>query len=299
MAKLIKVGIVGLDTSHSIEFTRIMQAPDCPREDKVRGMRVVACTRFETPFQDAAGLDQRQEQMEEWGVRVTESVKETVEGVDAIMIEINDPAPHLKYFKQVAALGKPVFIDKPLAGTVRDGRAILRLAKEHKTRVMSGSSLRFCRELLDGLKQVGDPDWVNVHGMLGTAPTGDSLVWYGVHAFEMLERAMGPGARRVTAHETGSGVVSVVEYDGGRQGVVETQRRNYAYGGRLQVGGTAVPFLNTRGPYPPQVAAMRRFFAGGEPEGTLENAFEVLAMMVAARKSIETGRPAPVPKGIA
>ena len=74
MSKDIRVAIVGLDTSHSIEFTRRMQAPDCPENQKVTGLRAVSCLRFETPFQDKDGLDGRQKQLEEWGVKVSENL---------------------------------------------------------------------------------------------------------------------------------------------------------------------------------------------------------------------------------
>lgn len=72
MAHEIKIAIVGLDTSHSIEFTKRLQAPDCPAEMRVPNMKVVSCLRFETPFQNKEGLDARQAQLESWGVKVTE-----------------------------------------------------------------------------------------------------------------------------------------------------------------------------------------------------------------------------------
>ena len=63
MAKELKVGIIGLDTSHTIEFTKRFQAPDCPKEDKVGGVKVVAAMRFDSPFQKKEGLDERQKQL--------------------------------------------------------------------------------------------------------------------------------------------------------------------------------------------------------------------------------------------
>ena len=41
MKKEIKVAIIGLDTSHSVEFPRRMQAPDCPEKNKVEGLKAV------------------------------------------------------------------------------------------------------------------------------------------------------------------------------------------------------------------------------------------------------------------
>ena len=100
MKEEIRVAIIGLDTSHSVEFPRRMQAPDCPEKNRVEGLRAVTCLRFETPFTNKQVLDERQKQLEAWGVKVTEDFDEAVSDCDAIMIEINDPAYHLEYFKK-------------------------------------------------------------------------------------------------------------------------------------------------------------------------------------------------------
>ena len=128
MAHELKIAIIGLDSSHSIEFARRMQAPDCPQDQRVAGMRALSCLRFETPFQDRQGLDERQAQLEFWGVRVTEDFDEAVADCDALFIVINDPQYHLEYFTRAAALGKPLFLDKPLADTVENGRQMCALA---------------------------------------------------------------------------------------------------------------------------------------------------------------------------
>lgn len=296
---MIKIAIIGLDTSHSIEFPRRMQAPDCPKDQLVSGLRAVTCLRFSTPFQDKKGLDGRQCQLETWGVNVTTNFDEAIEGCDAIMLEINDGSYHLPYFRKVAALGKPVFLDKPLASTLADGRGILRLAKKHGTRVWSGSSIPFCPDVSRAVSQVPDIRVGQTFGALGMAPAGDSLIWYGVHTFEMLQRIMGPGPKSVQALETRTGIVSVIEYENGRRGLAEALRGFYAYGGRVQglVGNAqkVVPFVcDTRYGYRDILREIKAFFAGGHAPVDMTTTFEGLAMMVAARKSIETGRPAKI-----
>jgi len=292
MSDVLRVALIGLDTSHSVEFARRMNAPepDCPAEQHVDGMRAVTCLRFETPFQDAAGLDKRQAQLEAWGVRVTEDFDEAVQDCDAIMIEINDPAYHREYFEKVAPLGKPVFLDKPLAGTLEDGRAVVRLAREYNVRVWSGSSLPFTDAVVEAAAKVPNPTAVHCFGAMGTAPAGDSLVWYGVHAFEMLLRLAGPGARRVWAVEDDSGVVAVIAYGEGRRGVVETVRGLWHYGGRVQSREGCAPFLvDMSTAYRNLLLQVRDFFRGGPAPVPLERTFEGLAIMIAARRSIESG----------
>ena len=294
---MIKVAVIGLDTSHSIEFPRRMQAPDCPKDQRVSGLRAVSCLRFKTPFQDDAGLDKRQAQLEAWGVKVTTDFDEAVEKCDAIMLEINDGSFHLPYFKKVANLGKPVFLDKPLASSLADGRAIVRLAAKHRTLVWSGSSLPFAPELKNAVARVSEVRLGHAFGPLGAAPVGDSLIWYGVHSFEMLLRIMGPGPKTAHAAETSAGITTVIDYGNGRQGVVEAITGAWSYGGRVQGmadGKPAVlPFIcECKYLYRDILKEIKRFFEGGRPPVSMETTLEGLAMMAAARKSLESGKPA-------
>ena len=295
MAQDIRVAVVGLDTSHSVEFVRRMQAPDCAPALKVPGLRATACLRFETPFQNAEGLDARQRQLEAWGVKVTTSFAESVADCDAIMIEINDPAFHLDYFRRCVSLGKPIFLDKPLADGLAAGCEVRKLADTAGVPVMSCSSLRFVNGLVAACGQVPAPAQVAVFGALGRAPAGSSVVWYGVHAFEMLERAMGRGATRATVVNDACGITAVIEYDGGRHGVVELVEGAYSYGGTLRGNGKAAAFVADMSlAYTEQLSEVERFFRTGQSPVTLDDAVEVLAMLVATERALQSGRPEPV-----
>ncbi|MBI2440353.1 MAG: Gfo/Idh/MocA family oxidoreductase [Lentisphaerae bacterium] len=297
---MIKVAIIGLDTSHSIEYPRRMQAADCPSDQQVEGLRATTCLRFETPFQNKEGLDTRQAQLESWGVRVTTKFEEAVAGCDAIMLEINDGAYHLEYFRKVAALGKPVFLDKPLANALADGRAILQVMRQHNTRVWSGSSLPLCPEVDGTRTRFAEITRAQVFGALGQAPAGDSLVWYGVHTFEMLQRIMGPGALAVQALESQGGIVSIVNYGDAREGIAETIRGQWFYGGRIHgvVGKDlqVIPFMCTAtNSYRDILRLIKAFFEGAPAPVDMRTTFEGLAMMIAARESIATGKETKVP----
>ena len=132
-----KIAIIGLDTSHTIEFTKLIQAPETPDNLKIKELQITKCMRFLSPFQAEDKQDERQAQLEKWGVKVTRSFEEAVEGAEGVMIEINDPAMHLEYFKKAAALGKAIYLDKPLAGNVKDGKEILKNRKKAKAQSMS------------------------------------------------------------------------------------------------------------------------------------------------------------------
>ena len=291
MSNEVKVAIIGLDTSHSVAFPRLMQAPDCPAELKVEGLRAASCLRFPTPFTTEETLDRQQQQLEEWGIKVTTVFDEAVEDCDAIMIEINDPACHLEYFTRCADFGKPIFLDKPMADHIKNGRAIYDLAKAKGLRVFSASSLRHVRELSEACVQMPSPLFVSTYGPLGKAPAGSWIVWYGVHAFEMLQRAIGRGAKSVFAHKDKAGAVAVVEYEDNRHGVVELMENGHSYAGCLRGEKDVFPFVvDMRWAYTMQMREVARFFAGAEPPLTLEDTLEVMAMLDAAERSSKSGK---------
>lgn len=291
----IKVAMIGLDTSHSIEFTRRMQAPDCPDGQLVPGLKVTRCLRFSTPFQNEEGLDGRQKTLEGWGVKVTQDFDEAVGDCDAVMMCINDPAFHLEYFKRCATLGKRMFVDKPLADTIANGKAMMDCARANKTEFFSASSLRFGRELLDACGKMPKPLLASTYGPLGKAPAGSSIVWYGVHAFEMLERALGKGATSVATHQTRNGACVAVHYEDDRAGTVELSTLSHVYAGCLRTKDAAAPFVvEMAGIYTAELREVAAFFQGGPSPVAWEDTLEVMALLDAAEQSAQTGRLAEV-----
>ena len=296
MQKELKAAIVGMDTSHAVEFPKYLQDPAMETEFRVEGMKVTRALRFETPFQNRAGLDQRQQYLEGIGVKVTEDFEEAVADCDAIFIEINDPSRHLEYFRKCAPLGKPVFLDKPFADTLDNTIEILKLAKEHHVRFFTGSSLRFDANIVKAHEELPEIDLGHTWGPLGAAASGSSIVWYGIHTFEMLEKIMGPGAIAVTSVPDRCGVVCTVAYADGRRGVVELVRNNYAYGGVLRKGRETRMFTFVGGKqlYHNLVADIGNFFRGTCEWIPLKESFEIMSMLEAAELSVRYGRTMPV-----
>ncbi len=288
---MIKIAIIGIDTSHSVAYPSVLQGPD----RALTGMRAVSCLSFPTPFTNRQTMETRRAQLTALGVKVTENLDEALAGCDAIMLEINDGSYHLEYFRKVAGLGKPVFLDKPLACSLADGRAILRLAQKHRTRVWSGSSIPFLPDIVRARAAVPEVRLAHLFGPLGIAPAGDSLIWYGVHVVEALQSLMGPGPQSVQAMETANGIVAAVDYGQERQGLLEIVKKCGSYGGRVQGGFKGESRVHqfvcdTSVNKQAIMRVMKKFFNGGPAPVTLRTTFEGLAIMAAARRSIETGR---------
>ena len=293
---MIRTAVIGLDTSHATEFPKFIQDSAIEPEHRVTGMTVTRALRFETPFQKKEGLDKRQAYLESIGVKVTEDFEEAVSDCDAIFLEINDPSLHLEYFRKCAELGKPVFLDKPFADTLENAAGILKTAKEHNIRFFTASSLRFEANIIRAHEEMPEVDMAETWGPLGRAAKGSSIVWYGVHAFEMLEKIMGPGAITVTTVPDHNGAVCVVAYEDGRRGIVTLTKGNYAYGGLLRKEKECKMFQSGGGGYLYHnlISDIGRFFRG-EYEGVpLVESFEIMAMLEAAELSLQTSRTMPV-----
>ena len=292
MDKILKVAVIGLDTSHAMEFPKRLQDPACPEDRKVSGLRATRCLSFLTPFTDAAELAESEAYMRSIGVEVTDDFEYAVGDCDGIMIEINDPSLHLEYFKKCSTLGKPVFLDKPFAATVAQAAEIYRIAKENKVRLFTSSALRFDSTFAEGLKGCEfEPTSAIIYGPYGSK-LDYSLVWYGCHSFEMLEAVMGKGAVGVSVTDAPNRSVCVVDYRDGRHCIVELNRntgrygvllRDNIHGARLlQPGKTTMFYTDLL----KQIVA----FMNGEDILDLDDSLEVIAMLDAAARSAKSGK---------
>src|SRR5206468_12596537 len=85
---------------------------------------------------------------DEFHVEIVDSIETLLSKVDVVLLESVDGRPHLEQVKPVFKAHKPVFIDKPVAGSLADALEIYRLAKESNTPCFSSSSLRFSPGIL-------------------------------------------------------------------------------------------------------------------------------------------------------
>ena len=293
MDKKIKAAVIGLDTSHSVEFPRYCMDPAVDAKWKCDDIVVTSCLRFETPFQGKAGLDERQKVLEGLGIKVTENFEEAVADCDAVLIEINDPSLHWEYFQKCADLGKKIFLDKPFADSLENSLKILALAKEKNISFFTSSSLRYILELDAAMEGVTSP--VNdacVWGPLGKTPDGSSgIIWYGIHTFEMLQRIMGNGAISIAAIPDARGVVCIVTYKDGRRAVVELTRGEFIYGGTFRGKDFRKDFTYKGAAplYSPLIKEIGKFFKGESNGVPVRDSLEVMALLDAADRSSKMG----------
>src|SRR5262245_57957605 len=140
----LRIGIIGCDTSHCTAFTETLNNPGA--KGHVPGGKVVAAFKGGSP--DVPSSRNRVDGYaktlaDKYGVKFYDSIEQLCTNVDAVLLESVDGRPHLEQVKPVLKARKPVFIDKPMAGSLHDVKEIFQLAKQSGVPVFSSSALRF------------------------------------------------------------------------------------------------------------------------------------------------------------
>jgi predicted dehydrogenase len=290
--KDIRVGIIGLDTSHVVAFTKLLNGAG--GSDRVSGARVVAGFPGGTADNPASASrveEYTKELSEKWGVEIVPDIPTLLAKVDAVLLESVDGRPHLEQVRPVLAARKPVYIDKPLAGSFRDAREIVRLAKESGVPCFSASSLRFWPGVakLRGNDGVGEILGCDAYSPCHLEEHHPDLYWYGVHGVEILFALMGPGCVEVSRTSTSDFDLVVGRWKDGRVGTYRGIRKGAAPYGASVFGtkGMRVSEPVSGDLYRPLVAEIVKFFRTGEAPVPLEETLEMFAFMSAADLSEE------------
>jgi hypothetical protein len=290
----IRIGMIGLDTSHVTAFTKLLNDKSDPNH--VPGARVVAAFKGGSPDVESSRtrIDRfTSELKDKWGVEIVDSIEELCKKVDAVLLESVDGRPHLNQVRPVFAAKKRVFIDKPFTAGYADAREIVRLSRESGTPFFSSSSLRFADDLqaMKRDEKLGAMLGAFTFGPAPTEPHHPDLFWYGIHAVEMLYTLMGPGCESVSRVYTDGADVVVGKWEDGRIGTmrgIRDGKRDYgavAFGAKTNLA-TPTPMKHD---YRNLLVEVVKFLQTGEPPIPPEETLEMMAFMEAADLSKARG----------
>jgi len=286
--KTIRIGMIGLDTSHVVAFTEIINNPEA--KGHVPGAKVVAAFKGGSPdIESSASLvdGYTKTLSEKYGVKIYPTIEKVCENVDAMMIESVDGRPHLAQARKIIAAKKILYIDKPVGGTLKDAIEIYRLAKKAGVPVFSSSSLRFAKStqsVRNGL--IGKVTYAQTTSPAPLEPHHPDLYWYGVHGCESLFTVMGTGCESVKRGTTKDGMIEVTgTWKGGRIGIF---REGKGYSGTAK-GEKGESEIGKFDGYQPLVAEVVKFFLSKSPPVSAEETIELFAFMEAADESKRRG----------
>lgn len=286
----LRIGIIGLDTSHVTAFTKLIN--DAKSKDHVPGGKVVVA--FKGGSADIESSINRVEEytsqlQTNYGVKIVATIEELCQQVDVVLLESVDGRPHLAQARPVIKAGKPLFIDKPVAGSLRDAVEIYKLAREAKVPVFTSSSYRYYESLVAVRKtNVGDIRAVISWGPAHLEAHHPDLFWYGIHPTEALFTILGPGCESVSRTTTDHTDVITGLWSGGRVGTLHALKQ----GGPHKVvvfGSKGIAEQKGSGDYAPLVREIMKFFQTGVAPVSPEESLAIYTFMEAADESKRRG----------
>ncbi|MYL55939.1 gfo/Idh/MocA family oxidoreductase [Virgibacillus halodenitrificans] len=299
----INIGMIGLDTSHVVSFTKLLH--DQKEDYYVKGGRIITAFPGGSPDLPLSRnrLETFTKEIEEtYQVNIVDSLQTVVENSDAILLESVDGGLHLKQLKEIVSYQKPIFIDKPFSLSSQDAEEMIALASKNGTPIMSTSALRFAVELQSVLKEnqgqliIGADCFGPMH--IEVNPPG--LFWYGIHTIEMLYTIMGIGVNEVTTVSNKDYDVVTASWRDGRFGSVRGNRvGNEKFGAIIHYENKS-EFVDIKTEGKPYYASLLEeiisFFRKGTSIVPLTETLEIIYFIEAVNKSRDTRSPVKLEK---
>ena len=272
---MIRIGLVDLDTSHPEAFTRILRTMD--------GVEVSALWDGHDVW--PAGYDREFARTHAVPV-VCSRLEELPEHVDAAMIHGVNWDTHCEKALVFLKAGKPVLIDKPVVGSVRDCDRLLDLREKYGVPIYGGSSLRSAREVAALRPAMGPRE--KVIFVVASGP-GDFFS-YGIHTTEMLQGLVGNGIRSVRWIEDGRSHVLAALFEDGLTALIQLQLPFHEWS--LSVfteAGMRTTTVSTDGLYEPFLKSFIAIVREQSPEFSLAGPVEAVRLHLAAQAARSSG----------
>ncbi|MCA9035230.1 MAG: Gfo/Idh/MocA family oxidoreductase [Planctomycetaceae bacterium] len=286
---MMRLGMIGLDTSHVPAFARLLTASDRPSPlDRVQLVAAVAG--------GSPGFPMSRDRVEGYtaevaamGVTIVPNLRDLLECCDGIMIQSVDGRQHLEQAAPVFGAGKPVFIDKPLAASLTDVLAIAELGKSTGVPWFTASSMRYSPgypELRQDLS-IGQIVGCDTFGPSRMMPGHPDLFWYGVHGVDLLYSFLGTGCQQVWAVQTPFTELVMGRWQDGRIGTFRGIREETGCSGwgAAVFGTTGNRHVTNSYDYSALVNQIVHFFLSGRSPVSDAEMVEVFAFLSAAEAS--------------
>lgn len=286
--KVFKIGIIGLDTSHSTAFTELLNGDS--EEPFVKEFEVVAAYPYgsKTIKSSYDRIPGYIEEVKKHGVEITNSIAELLDKVDCVLLETNDGRIHLEQALEVFKSGKICYIDKPIGATLGQAIAIYAMAEKYNIPIFSSSALRYSplnQQLRNGeFGKILGADCYSPHKV---EPTHPDFGFYGIHGVETLYTLMGTGCESVNRMSSKEADVVTGCWKDGRIGTFRGIKEGPAiYGGTAFTEKGAVA-AGGYGGYKVLLEQILTFFKTGVTPISKEETIEIFTFMKASNMSKE------------
>jgi len=290
----VRVGIIGIDTPNAEQFTMRLNDPANPNH--VPGGRVVLA--FPGGSADIPNsVAQRDASLsvlqKKFGVRMVDDIGALCRDVDAVMLLGIDGRPHLEQAKEVMAAGKPLFIGKPAASSLKEIVELFVLAQKLKVPVMSASSLRWYSGIVElANAKPTPPDGVIAWGPAARLVHHPDLFFDAIHPTEALFTVMGQDCLTVTCTSTPFESVVTGVWKGKRSGTLHALH-GLPHGSKaiklVRFDGDQVSEQKSQGDHTNMLREVIKFFETKTPQITAGQTLEIYGFLEAAERSRQHG----------
>lgn len=175
---MIRIGVVNIDVSHPQAFCEYLL-----KSDRARYVAV-----FNDSFREDDEVDAfiHKAQLE----KRCKSIEELADMVDVGFVQSANWDDHIAQAMPFIERNKPVFIDKPIVGNIRDCRRLEELAANGAV-ILGSSSVRYCNEILE-FNARSEEDRGRIVSVFGTS--GVDEFNYAIHMVEGIGGLVGTGA---------------------------------------------------------------------------------------------------------
>lgn len=271
-----RIGIVGVENSHVDHIIAALNAEDDDPDARVVALAAPDDERT-AALLASGGIEHR-----------VDEVDDLLPLADVLVVSDRHGGRHLAHALPFLETGRPVYVDKPLACSVEDARAMTAAAAESGALLTSYSTMRWVPELtglVDRLPSLGALRVVTTTGSAATDSEHGGIFFYGIHAVDVALR-LAPGAVDDVRVERLDGAVVLTLMAGGTwvsANLVQRDETGAVPFHALAVGrhGVAAAGLSTAGNYVrPALQAFLDMVRSGRPpisDDDLLRPIEVLA----------------------
>lgn len=166
---MLKFGAITIDTSHPKSFAKKLSEGD----------RAHYVAVYNDGFREE---DEVNSFANHYGMKVCSSVAELADIVDIGLVHSCNWDKHLSYVAPFIERNKPVFIDKPLVGNLKDARKLMELVNSG-AKILGSSALRYCYEVQNVRATLQEHNAKILHLNVSV---GINEYDYAIHAFELV-----------------------------------------------------------------------------------------------------------------
>jgi len=207
LCDMLRIGIVGSDNSHAVNYSRLANIENRVGDD----VRVVAITGPDPErTKEVAGLGNIPE--------IVPTPQDLLGKVDAVLVVHRHGGLHLENALPFLEAGLPVYVDKPFTVSLEDGARLIRAAEQHNALLTSYSSLRYATaivEIAESLDKVGKIHAGHMTGPCDFSSEYAGPFFYATHVLEMATRLIGDDVDTVRAERHGSTVLVTLTWKSG------------------------------------------------------------------------------------